>query len=258
MGRLLWLAAALGAAGCGKVAVAPDGPPPDTLKDAVACTTGQLACSAGCVDVQSSSDHCGACDVQCTGVGAMCMAGHCVDNVLSCPQIHAQDASKQSGVYDLADGSHVYCDMEDGGITFSDLSMNNFNQFTGGYQMVTLADLQGANSQKAFIGLFNLVQGDLAVLSPPMDGIGNCLIKVSSTASMALGLGGQLVEPATTATGPINCNATYPGPTLSFGLINSMFPTATMPSDYFATHAPTEIAGSDGNNPAFFWKKVLP
>jgi len=36
-----------------------------------------------------------------------------------------------------------------------------------------------------------------------------------------------------------------------------VFTTATLASDFFTTHAPTEVAlCSDGTNPAFFWKRT--
>jgi len=127
--------------------------------------------------------------------------------------------------------------------------------------MVSLADLTTPSTVAAFIKLHNNQNGNIHVLDVPMDGIGNCAIKVSTTASMGLHLNTSLVAPSTVGgAGPELCQAAYTGITeLSFMQITgTVYAPTTLPDDYFTTNVPTEQAAGEGNNPAFFWKKTAP
>jgi hypothetical protein len=260
MGRLLCLAAALGAVGCGKVAPAATDAAIDAEKDAFTCPTPEVECGVGCTDLMTDGMNCGTCGTQCQGAEEMCIAGHCTDSALSC--VSLKQVGKPSGIYTLDNASVVFCDMEDGGATYSSLSMDNWNGVNHvGYTMVSLADLQTPSTNAAFIALYNKQNGNIHVLDVPIDMVGNCAIKVSVTASMALYLNNSLVAPATPGgAGPELCEVAYTGVTeLSFVLLTgTVFAPTTLPADYFTTNPPTEQAAGEGNNPAFFWKKTAP
>ncbi|MEO8842260.1 MAG: hypothetical protein ABI704_11860 [Kofleriaceae bacterium] len=249
--------------GCGKIAAAPDAAIDAGLPAPLTCTGAEVACGSNCADPMTSSDHCGSCDISCQAGRETCVAGHCADFFTSCASIHTHDSTQTSGFYALIDSTNIYCDMEDGGIGLSGLSFDNYNTATpvAGMAMVTLTDLQNAPTQKAFVALYNRQSGSLPLLQPPMDVVNNCCIKVSTNANLTLLLGaGGPTQPATVGpAGPINCAASYTV-ALSFGsTVGPVFPGTAMAADFFVTHAPTEVAQcSDGNNPAFWWKKVMP
>src|SRR5450432_4727382 len=99
---LAWTVVLLGA--CGNVAN--NAPPTDAPDpDALVCTSAQRACSVSCIDSMATNDHCGSCENACQTVGSMCMAGHCVDNIRSCAQIHMLSPSATSGFYNFLDGA---------------------------------------------------------------------------------------------------------------------------------------------------------
>ena len=263
MRNLRVVAIAVALVGCGKVAAAPDVVVDAGLPAPLTCPGTELACGSNCADPMTSSDHCGSCDVSCQTGRETCVAGHCADFYTSCASIHTNDPTQTSGFYALVDSSNIYCDMEDGGIGLSAISFDNFNTATPvtGMAMVTLTDLQSAPTQKAFVALYNRQGGSLPLLQAPMDVVNNCCIKVSANANLTLELGaGGPTEPATVgAAGPLSCMASYTV-SLSFGIsVGAVFPGPVMAADFFTTHAPTEIAQcADGNNPAFWWKKVMP
>lgn len=70
----------------------------------VCCTTNQKACGGACVDIQTSSDHCGACNNTC-GLGLYCQKGSCVPakecTEQTCPQSCGTDAETLPGAGEL-------------------------------------------------------------------------------------------------------------------------------------------------------------
>jgi len=257
MGRLAYWAAALGAAACGNVATQQQDARVDSAPDALTCTSSQLACGT-CIDPMTNNDHCGGCDIECGG-GTSCSSGHCVEDKSTCATIKAANPTAADGFYTLLDSTQVYCDMTTS-TGYASLSYDNFNQTPAGYSLVTLSDLQTAATQKAFIALFNRVGGALPVLDNPMDGIGDCALKVSTDAAMALNLSGSLVIPATVgAAGPTSCLASYTVASLSFALNSGpVYAGTSMADTFFTTHPATEVVHAGTNSPALFWKKVLP
>jgi hypothetical protein len=262
MGNLRVVAIVVALVGCGKVAAAPDVVIDAGLPPPLTCPGTELACGSNCADPMTSSDHCGSCETACQSDRETCTAGHCVDFFTSCASVHAHDPTLTSGFYTIIPNTNTYCDMEDGGIGFSSLGFDNFNSATPvpGMSMVTITDLQSDAISKAFVAVYNAQSGAIPVLQPPMDGIGLCCIKVSTTASMALILGGTgSTQPAAVgAAGPLSCIASYPAGSLSFGNTAGVFAGTTMPANFWTLHAPTEGACGDSNNPAFWWKKVMP
>ncbi|HEY0253144.1 MAG TPA: hypothetical protein VGC41_16535 [Kofleriaceae bacterium] len=182
-----------------------------------------------------------------------------MDYTSSCRAIHLAKPASQSGFYTLLSGSRVYCDMENNSDTaYSALSWDNFNHVRTDYTMMTLADFTTVGTQNAFIALYNDVMGNVPVLDTPMDGVGNCAVKVSATANMTLHLGTYQVIPATAAASA--CAASMGAASYGIDVLapTPYFPQATIPADFFTTYPPTESAGNDGANPAFWWKKVAP
>ena len=256
MGRLLWLAAALGAAGCGKVAPAGatvDAPYPD----AFSCPAEQLECSGACV-TPNTSDHYGDCDTKCQTAGSMCMAGHCVDEIKSCADIKAVNSMAATGLYALVDGTPIYCDMT-AMKGYTGLIMGQFDSNPTGYTSVTATDLQNAVEQTAFIDLFN-AQGGFHVITQFTSG--NCCIKNDGTAATTM----LFLQAADLYPGLAGAAACSPAggylTTNTYGL--EVLPdTATkvfiggggMASNFFTTYPATATAGcSVATNPALFWQ----
>jgi hypothetical protein len=244
------MAAAL-AAGCGKV-VKSERAADAALPDALACTAPANACGSACVDVTSSNDHCGDCETSCS-VGAACMAGHCVDNITTCKQLHMVNDQQPSGLYTLIDGTQLYCDMTTM-VGHSSLIMAQWDAPPAGYTIVSATDLQNASTQAAFIALYNN-QGGFKVLTA--FSAGNCCFKNDATTSMMLFLQNADVYPGTA--GASACNAAYAvGTTYQFEVLPDTAMKTAIPymgSSFFTTYPATAAPGClVDTNPAVFWK----
>lgn len=264
MGRLHWLVAVMTAA-CGNVAkttdAGVDGPEPD----AFACPAPQLTCGGSCVtDPMTDNQHCGACDVACKS-GTTCQAGHCVDMVTSCHQIHDINNAAPNGVYTLIDLTPVYCDMTNM-LQYDTLMMGQFDSNPAGFTILGAADLTNAVTGPIFTALYN-AQGGLKVVTPFMSG--NCCFKndANNTNTMLFMNSGS---PATAQdVYPASAGAKLCSPaggyvttmTYQFALqpdtATPVFANAPLPPDFFtAQHPPVATAGcSAAANPAIFWKK---
>jgi hypothetical protein len=262
MGRLLWLAAALGAAGCGKVSLvadaASDGPDPD----AYSCSGAKLACFAGgassCVDPMSDKMNCGSCGTACA-TGEECATGHCADTTASCFAIKSYHPDSMDGMYTHElDGAKFYCDMTNGGVTYSNLSIGQFDVGHSGYVMLTLADFQTVAVQTAFIALMNAQQGAARLDTGTAWTVGNCCFKYSATAMQYLAFGlNNFIEPADTA-GNTVCGGVMSMAAYSFSVTAASPQALPLPTDFFTTRAPQNYGGCiDGANPAYYWKKSL-
>jgi hypothetical protein len=253
MGRLLWLAAALGAVGCGKVAphdVTADAPYPD----AFSCPAEQLECSGTCVS-PTTNDHCGACDTKCETPGSMCMAEHCVDAIKSCADIKAVNSTAMTGLYSLVDGTPIYCDMT-AGKGYTSLIIGQFDSNPTGYTGIAATDLQNAAEQTAFIALFN-AQGGLKVITQFTSG--NCCFKNDATSTSMLFFQAADVYPE--LAGASACSPPGGYVTTSKYGFDVLPDTATpvfisfMASNFFTTYPATATVGCTVNtNPALFWE----
>ena len=243
------MAAAL-AAGCGNV-VKSERAVDAALADALVCTAPTNACGGACADLMSSNDHCGDCDTKCA-VGAPCMAGHCVDNVTTCTQLHMVNDQQPSGTYTLIDGSQLYCDMTTL-VGHASLVMAQWDAPPAGYTIVSAADLGDASKQAAFIALYNN-QGGFKV--PTTFISGDCCFKNDATTSMMLFLQGAAVYPGTA--GASACNSTYTvGTTYQFEVLpgTTMNAVPSMGATFFTTYPATAgLLCSVDTNPAVFWK----
>ena len=246
------MAAAL-AAGCGKVVKserAVDAP----LQDALVCTAPANACGGACVDLTSSNAHCGDCETTCA-VGAACMAGHCVDNIATCTQLHMVNDQQPSGLYTLIDGTQLYCDMP-ALVGHSSLVMAQWDAPPTGYTIVSAADLQDASKQAAFIALYNN-QGGLTVPTTFMSSA--CCFKNDATTSSMLDLQADYILPS--LGGAAQCGP--PGGYVAAKVYQLEITPTTMPtivtimaSNFFATNGATASATqcSVNANPAVFWR----
>lgn len=249
--------------GCGKVSLAPDASVDAPLRDAVACTSDQTDCSGTCVETANDNNNCGGCGLTCTG-STSCSSGHCVNYTASCATIFAHDQTTPSGFQTLFDGTRVYCDMEDGGVGYRNLSWAAFNSAPAGYTMLSLADFQGMPTEKAFIALYNSANGALPVLAPFTSS--NCAVKIAATDAADLGLMNgnapvPFVAPATVGpAGPTQCNQSggYTNGSYGFYIFGNpiIYGGTALPDDFFTMHPATMInSGGDNTNPAFFWIK---
>src|SRR5258706_14844170 len=100
MARLFYLVVALGAVGCGNVAVSSDAKIYAPDPDALVCVAPQLSCDHLGVDSLTSNTNCGACGTTCTAKREAGQAGHCVDQYTSWPAIHAFDPRTNDGVHE--------------------------------------------------------------------------------------------------------------------------------------------------------------
>jgi hypothetical protein len=258
MGRLIWFAAALGAAGCGKIAALADGPPPDVSKDALACSVPETQCSDTCVDTSTDSMNCGECSVVC-GTGTSCANGHCIEATLSCADIHAVDPTMPSGPYThVADNHQFFCDMDNGPMQYEELGFGVYNVAHPGWDFVSPSDMANPTIQKAFIFLFNKQAGGLTTIASFTGS--NCCFKASMTASLDLELGGSIIFATTPNTTTTQCAITYSAASYGFDLASFTIAVANpMAADFFTVHPMTEVnAGcSDNVNPAMFFRRHL-
>jgi hypothetical protein len=251
------LVVALCCLGCGKVSLVPDASVDANLPDALSCMAPQLACGTSCVDPMTSNDHCGSCDVTCA-TGTKCMVGHCVDSIASCADIHAVNANAPSGLYTLLAGKTVYCDMTGTGVTYSDLSVGQYDVAHPDYTIVSLADFQAPVTQAAFIALINQQHGAVRLDTGTTWNVSNCCFKYSANAAEYLAFGtNNFVEPAdTSAAGVTVCGGAMSLPAYGFALTGATQQPLPIPTAFFATHAPVNYPScTDGANPAYYWKK---
>jgi hypothetical protein len=243
-------------AGCGNVAsnkvdAHVDGPDPDGF----GCPTTQLACSNTCIDPMTDNAHCGTCDNACQAIGSTCMAGHCVDTITSCAEIHMLAPSATSGFYTLHDGSQVYCDMINVQ-TFEAVGFGQYDVAHTGWTMVSLADLQNATMQSVFITLYNQ-QGGLKLVEPWKDN--NCCFMFDNSTNNLM-LQAKLIYPLVIGTTANECNVMHTAPLYTWQVQTSPAVTntaASLPGNYFTTFPPTGVAQCSvmQANPAFFWRK---
>lgn len=230
-----------------------DGPDPD----AYSCAGSMLACTNTCVDPMTDKMHCGSCDTACV-TGEDCTAGHCADTSANCFTIKTYHPDAMDGIYthDL-DGTKFYCDMTNGGVTYSNLSLGQSDVGHAGYALISLVDFQTVVVQTAFIALMNAQQGATRLDTGTPWTVTNCCIKYSTTAMQDLAFGANnFLEPTDTA-GNLVCGGVMTLPAYSFSLAAATSQTLPIPTDFFTTHAPTTFSCADGANPAFFWKKSL-
>jgi hypothetical protein len=260
MGRLLCLAAALGAVGCGKVATAEvDAKATDASKDAFSCPAMQTVCADDkCANTNTDSMNCGECGNAC-GTGTTCGSGHCVDATLSCADIHLVDPTMPSGSYThVADNHNFFCDMDNGPMQYEELGFGVFNVAHPGWDFVSPADMSNATVQKAFIFLFNRQAGGLDLIASFTGS--NCCFKASMTANMDLELGGSISFPTTPNTTTTQCAITYSAAQYGFEIVTGTIAvTNPMAADFFTAHPYTEAAVgcSDVSNPAMFFRRHL-
>lgn len=248
------MAAAL-AAGCGNV-VKSERAVDAALADALVCTAPTNACGGACADLMSSNDHCGDCDTKCA-VGAPCMAGHCVDNVTTCTQLHMVNDQQPSGIYTLIDGSQLYCDMTTM-VGHASLVMAQWDAPPAGYTIVSAADLQDASKQAAFIALYNS-KGGLTV--PTTFISGNCCFKNDATTTSMLDLQADYIYPSAAGASQCSPSGGYAVGTIYQFEITTSTPVfvTSMASNFFATNPATASPMtpqqcSVDTNPAVFWK----
>jgi len=257
--KLHWTLLMFALAGCGKVQALADASIDSKLPDALTCSGTQELCGNACADLQSSMTSCGACGVACQADRETCMAGHCIDFNTSCAAIHAGNPNAASGLYTLLNNKTVYCDMATGaGVTYSDLSIGQYNVAHADYTIVSLADFQAAETQDAFIALINLQHGATRLDTGTTWTVGNCCFKYSANAAEYLAFGtNNFVEPAdTSAAGATVCGGAMSLPAYGFALTGATQAPLPIPAAYFATHAPVNYPScTDGANPAYFWKK---
>jgi hypothetical protein len=224
--------------------------------DAFACTGTELACDGVCVDPQTDAAHCGACDIECQPLGESCIAGHCTDTIASCAQLRAITPTAPDGLYTLIDGSRVYCDMTDGGVTYEALAVGRFDVATTGYDLVTPAELAHAGIQSAFIRLYD-VQGGALMLAPFTPG--SCCFKFDAGAN-ELAFGGNYLTLVATS-GAAACTGLQSDPAYDFDTVapgNVHTVQAPPLAASFFTSAPATGATDqcpDDSNPAFFFKR---
>jgi hypothetical protein len=250
MGRLFYLAAALAAAGCGKVAAKPDGPPVDVLQDSLTCTSPKLACGASCSDVMTDTMNCGACGTACQAAGELCSAGNCVDFLSSCATL--KQAQMPSALYTLVDTSTVFCNMEDN-MTYEAIMFGQYNVAVPGYDLISDTDLQNVTLQNAFVAIYNH-QGGAKLLAPWTST--NCCFKFDASLN-EIEFGTNYLSPFTTA-GVAACSPspTYADPVYRFGIGQSVVTPVPLAADFFTTNPVTvHDACGEGSNPAFFWKR---
>jgi hypothetical protein len=260
MGALLLVA-------CGKVAEVSTDATSDALLDAFSCPTGMLACEDKCIDPMSDQANCGGCGVTCEANASSCQAGTCVDTITSCAQIHAITPAAVNGMYTLISGSQVYCDMTDGGVTYSEVDFGQVDSTPPpGYSLIPITDFQNPILQTAFISLFNL-QGGAKLLASWTSG--NCCFKFDTSAN-TFGLNADYFYPAHVG-GAVDCsNGAYTDPVWTMAITSGATVVALpLPTNFFTTNVPSAIATGTAQacdsaampvdaNPAFFWKKVMP
>lgn len=254
MGRLLWLAAALSAVGCGKVGAEIPDARVDALADALVCTTPMIACAGSCTDPMSDGANCGSCGNACQAAGETCTAGHCVDAVADCATIHQLNSAAMTGFYTLHDATQIYCEMTHPNVTYQELGMGEFDLTYAGYDLISFSDLADAAMQQTFIALYNHQGGTRTIAGYTSSG--NCCVKQDASANM-LGLGGMYITPAT-APSTIVCDAYTPGTSYAMALSESstMIQGAPLPTTFFTAHPAAAVAAcSTATNPAFFWKR---
>jgi hypothetical protein len=251
MGRLFYLAAALAAAGCGKVGASAADASIDALPDALSCPANHNACESGCSDPMTDSMNCGLCGNACQATNEMCSAGHCVDPNISCATL--MSAGKPSGLYTLNDLSMVYCNMNDQ-MTYQELGLGQFNLTYAGYTRITMAEFADPNEQQAFIALYNLQVGAKTIAGFTMSG--NCCIKGDDTANMLVFGTGNYMTLGTPPATPI-CNTYVPGTAYAISLMQDPAKIqATLDPAFFTNNPPSTAAlCSTATNPAFFWKR---
>lgn len=254
MGRWLWLAAAL-ATGCGNVAKA-ERAVDAALPDALSCTAPQAECNGVCIDITTSKDHCGACDVSCGSPREACEVSHCVDQTSSCAKIFTSDPSAKTGMYTLLDQTVVYCDATVPDATYNGLFIAPYNSAPAGYDIVTAAKLADPVAQTAFVTFFNSQGGvhPIATFTP-----GTCCYKADATNDptfMFFGMGNYLIV-STVSPPSGSCGvALNPSTAYTFALAGSAVQVPPLAADFFATHAPTAAAEcTAANNAAFFWRR---
>ena len=174
-----WALALSSAAACGNVATQADAKNRDAPDpDALTCPGTQLACEGTCIDPMTTAAHCGSCDNACQTAGSVCMAGHCVDNITSCTQIHMVNPAATTGFYNLLDGTQIFCDMVGLKGYAGPLLMAQFDSNPTGYTIISGTDL-ASSAGSAFVALYNQ-HGGLKVAVPWTST--NCCFKSDSTA----------------------------------------------------------------------------
>jgi len=199
--------------------------------------------------------NCGGCGISCA-TGEECATGHCADTTANCFTIKMYHPDSMDGIYTHAlDGTKLYCDMTNGGITYSNLSMGQSDVSQPGYTMIALTDFQTVASQKAFIALMNAQPGALHIGSVWTSS--NCCIKYGTAAGQMLAFGANVFLEPSDLTGTLQCNTPATAPAYTFSLSGSTPQLPPIPDDFFTTHAPTTFTCTEGSNPAFFWKKSV-
>ncbi len=177
----------------------------------------------------------------------------------SCLTIKTADPISPDGPYTINPGTgpiQVYCDMTHGGITYEQLAQGNHLSTYAGYTQVSIADLQDAVIQQAYIWLYNNQNSSIINIDMTFT-TGNCCIMAadSGTSMLALGLA-NYVYPATTANISA-CNSQYLDAAYRFLIVTpNVYSPAPMPTDFFTTYPAQPVANcSVDNNPAWFFKK---
>jgi hypothetical protein len=244
--RSVWLA--LGLAACGDVNVIPDAAVPDAYQHDAPndpmCMPGEMACSGLCADVMTSEQYCGNCGTSCAP-NQGCISGTCMPRFTDCARVFASDPMSPSGVYTNPDNGQVfYCDME-AKAQYNNLSLTAWSATVpANYAMVRAADLTSAVGAKAFVALFNHVNGipTLAAFT-----IGNCCMKVAAGTFLLLDANYIL---------PYVCSSSMNG-TYRFTELGVQVPSP-LPGDFFTTNVPSEATHascSDNANPMWIWQK---
>jgi hypothetical protein len=254
--RVLAWSIAVGLFACGDVAVKVDGGKSDAPDpDALSCPATQLACGSSCIDPMTTAEHCGTCENACQTTGSMCMAGHCVDNITSCAQIHMLNSAAASGFYTFIDGTQIFCDMVAVKGYEGPVIMALFNAPPTDYSIITAPDLQNAGTVAAFIALYNN-GGGMKVLANFNSG--NCCFINDAATNTMLFLQGADVYPA--AASAKQCSTGYvTTTTYQFAMLpdtaTPVYANVPLAATFFTTNAPTATVGCGvNNNPAVMWK----
>ena len=180
--RSLWVAVGLGLFACGDVQKVPDAAIPDAYTpdsaSMLTCGAGEMVCNNTCANLMTSELYCGNCNTQCSPTQG-CLNGTCVPANTSCMRVRELDPSAGDGAYINPNTNNAfYCDFTNS-MTYDGFGFGGHNGSYPGYTMMSSANFNDPQIQRAFIAVYNKQTG-LANLQPGLSG-GNCCFKAADT-----------------------------------------------------------------------------
>jgi hypothetical protein len=169
-----------------------------------------------------------------------CLGSACVDATASCAVIQSIDSTKPSGLY-THDGTSFYCDMSTmPPVQYDQLAVGKYTGAYNGMTLLTGAMLADPKLQQAFIALYNVQSGPIALETW---NVGNVCITTAAGGGLRMAWGGSILF------GP---GAPIMGSAAPLTRSGQAVPLP-LPLDYFTTMPASDTPGcGDGENPALY------